>query len=124
METIVLLGPTGIGKSARALRMAHELSAEIVSVDSMQIYRGLDIGTAKLALAEQEGIVHHLIDIVNPNERFTVADFVNAVKIIIADARQRNVSLVFCGGTAFTLMPCCAVWRLCRRTMIRPCARD
>lgn len=96
-----ILGPTGIGKSARALRMAHELNAEIVSVDSMQIYRGLDIGTAKLTITEREGIPHHLLDIVNPDERFTVADFVAAAKTIITEARQRDVSLIFCGGTGF-----------------------
>jgi tRNA dimethylallyltransferase len=101
MNHIVLIGPTGIGKSARALKLAHELKAEIVSVDSMQIYRGMDIGTAKLTTAEQEGIVHHLIDIVDPDERFTVADFVEAVKKIIKAAQQRNVPLVFCGGTGF-----------------------
>lgn len=101
MKIICVLGPTGVGKSARALQLAHELKAEIVSVDSMQIYKGLDIGTAKLSLAERDGVVHHLIDIVNPDERFTVADFVDASKRIIAEARQRDVSLIFCGGTGF-----------------------
>lgn len=101
MKNIVLLGPTGVGKSARALQLAQELKAEIVSVDSMQIYRGLDVGTAKLTSAERAGIVHHLIDIVEPDERFTVADFVAASKKLINEARQRNVPLIFCGGTGF-----------------------
>lgn len=101
MKNIVLLGPTGVGKSARALQLAQELKAEIVSVDSMQIYRGLDVGTAKLTVAERAGIAHHLIDIVEPDERFTVADFVEASKKLINDARQRNIPLIFCGGTGF-----------------------
>jgi tRNA dimethylallyltransferase len=101
MKIIAILGPTGIGKSAYALKLAHELKAEIISVDSMQIYRGLDVGTAKLSLSEREGIVHHALDIVNPEERFTVADFVGLVRTVLAEAKTRDISIVLCGGTGF-----------------------
>ena len=77
MKPIVcaLVGPTGVGKTSAAIRLCAALDAEIVSMDSMQIYRGMDIGTAKPTAQERERARHHLIDIVEPSERFTVADY-------------------------------------------------
>ena len=73
-EILAVVGPTASGKSALALELCKRLGGEIVSCDSMQIYRGMDIGTAKPSLEERRGIPHHLIDIVSPDEDFSCAD--------------------------------------------------
>ncbi|HID01634.1 MAG TPA: tRNA (adenosine(37)-N6)-dimethylallyltransferase MiaA, partial [Desulfobacterales bacterium] len=65
---VILIGPTAIGKTSLSIELAKEFNFEIISVDSMQVYRFMDIGTAKITKAEMEGIPHHLIDIVNPDE--------------------------------------------------------
>jgi tRNA dimethylallyltransferase len=95
----VIVGPTASGKSDLAMALARSQSAEILSIDSMQVYREMNIGTAKPSAAEQSAVRHHLIDLVNPNESFTVARFVEAADEVIADAARRNVSLVATGGT-------------------------
>jgi tRNA dimethylallyltransferase len=95
----VILGPTASGKTTLALAMAERIGAEILSVDSMQIYRGMDIGTAKPTLQERRGIVHHLIDLAEPNETFAVARFVELADAVIQDAARRNVPLIATGGT-------------------------
>ena len=96
---LVILGPTASGKTDAALAVARETGAEIVSVDSMQVYRGMDVGTAKPSPAERAAVPHHLIDVVGPDEPFTVARFVELAEGVIADARQRGVPLVLTGGT-------------------------
>jgi tRNA dimethylallyltransferase len=96
---LVILGPTASGKTNVALAVAEAAGAEILSVDSMQVYRGMDIGTAKPAASERRGITHHLIDIVPPTEAFTVARFVEAADAVIADAAVRGVPLIAAGGT-------------------------
>jgi tRNA dimethylallyltransferase len=96
---LVILGPTASGKSDLALRVARRTAAEILSVDSMTVYRGMDIGTAKPTPHERAEVIHHLIDVVNPNETFAVARFVELADAIIADARSRNVPLIATGGT-------------------------
>jgi tRNA dimethylallyltransferase len=98
-DLLVLLGPTASGKSDLALALARQSGAEILSVDSMQVYRGLDVGTAKPTPAERAAAPHHLIDLVDPNEVFTVARFVELADDVIADARRRNVPLIATGGT-------------------------
>jgi tRNA dimethylallyltransferase len=95
----VVLGPTASGKSALAMELARRTGAEILSVDSMQVYRGMDVGTAKPSAAERAEIRHHLIDVVDPNEMFTVARFVELADGVIADARRRGVPLIATGGT-------------------------
>jgi tRNA dimethylallyltransferase len=95
----VILGPTASGKSALADALAQQIQAEILSVDSMQVYRGMDIGTAKPTAAERTRVVHHLIDLVEPNEPFTVARFVELADAVIADAASRGVPLIATGGT-------------------------
>jgi tRNA dimethylallyltransferase len=99
MAVCVIIGATASGKSAVALRLAEEVGGEILSVDSMQVYRGMDIGTAKPTAEEQRRVRHHLIDVVEPNETFTVARFVEQADAVIADARARNVPLIATGGT-------------------------
>jgi tRNA dimethylallyltransferase len=96
---LVILGPTASGKSDVALAVARSAGAEILSVDSMQVYRGMDVGTAKPGAAERAEVAHHLLDVVNPGEPFTVARFVELADALIADAAQRRVPLVATGGT-------------------------
>jgi tRNA dimethylallyltransferase len=96
---LVILGPTASGKTDAALEAASAMGAEILSVDSMQVYRGMDIGTAKPSVAERRGIRHHLIDAVPPTEAFTVARFVEAADGVIADTAARGLPLVATGGT-------------------------
>lgn len=96
---LVILGPTASGKSDLAMAVARQTKAEILSVDSMQVYRGMDIGTAKPSLAERAEIRHHLIDVVEPRETFTAARFVVMADAVIADAANRRVPLIATGGT-------------------------
>lgn len=96
---LVILGPTACGKSALASAIARQTGAEILSVDSMQIYQGMDIGTAKPSPAERNEIPHHLLDLVRPDESFSVARFVELADGIIADARQRQKKIIVTGGT-------------------------
>lgn len=96
---LVILGPTASGKTAVSLAAAREAKAEVLSVDSMQVYRGMDVGTAKPTASERGGIPHHLIDVVEPTEPFTVARFVESADAVIADAGGRGVPLVATGGT-------------------------
>ena len=96
---LVILGPTASGKSDVALSVARQAGAEILSVDSMQVYRGMDVGTAKPSPAERAEVVHHLLDVVEPSEPFTVARFVELADSVIADAARRTVPLVATGGT-------------------------
>jgi tRNA dimethylallyltransferase len=92
---IVILGPTASGKSELALRVAQEIGGEILSVDSMQVYRGMDIGTAKPSRDDLARVPHHLIDIVEPGEAFTVARFVQLADAVIASAQR---PLIATGG--------------------------
>lgn len=98
-SNLVILGPTASGKSALAMHLAARTGAEILSIDSMQVYRRLDIGTAKPSPDEQRAVRHHLIDVVDPDQPFTVARFVELADAVISDARQRDVPLIATGGT-------------------------
>lgn len=98
-----LVGPTASGKSAAALALAEELGLEIVSADAMQVYRGLDIGTAKPTPEERRRVRHHLIDVVDPDERFSVARYVELVEAAIADVFSRGRVPLVVGGTGFYL---------------------
>jgi tRNA dimethylallyltransferase len=96
---VCLLGPTASGKSALALPLAEALDAEIVSVDSAQIYRGMDIGTAKPSPAERSRVTHHLIDIREPTERYSAANFAADARRLAAEIRARGRSVLLVGGT-------------------------
>ena len=96
---LVILGPTASGKSELAFELARRAGAEILSFDSMQVYRGMDIGTAKPSADERARVRHHLIDVVDPNQVFTAARFVEMAEIVIADVAQRGVALIATGGT-------------------------
>ena len=96
---LVIQGPTASGKSAVAMAVARRVGAELLSADSMQVYRGMDVGTAKPSAAEQAAVRHHLIDVVDPHQAFTVARFVELADVAIHDDRRRGVPLVATGGT-------------------------
>ena len=98
-EAVYLTGATASGKSALALRLAKRLGGEIISVDSMQVYRGLDIGTAKPSAAEQVEVPHHLIDVAGLDEAFDAAQFVRLAKQTQEGIVQRGCRPIFCGGT-------------------------
>lgn len=103
MKIIAIVGPTAVGKTALAIQLARELNGEIISCDSMQIYKGMDIGTAKPTKEEMAEIPHHLIDIKNPNEQFSCADYAALAKEAISDIMARGKTPVFCGGTGLYL---------------------
>ncbi len=97
--TIFIAGPTAVGKSAVSFQIASELGGEIISVDSMQVYRGLDLGTAKPTAEERVHTPHHLIDVAELSEPFSVADFVQLARVAEEQIRSRGAVPIFCGGT-------------------------
>ena len=111
---IVLVGPTGIGKSALALHLAQTLPAEVVSGDSRQIYKGLDIGTAKVTRTEQEQVPHHLIDIVAPDRDFSLAEYQERAYAVIAEIAQRGHWPLLVGGTGQYVRAVVQGWRIPR----------
>ncbi len=100
MEKIVIIqGPTATGKSALAIGLAREFNGEVISADSMQVYRRMDIGTAKPSMKERQAVPHHLIDIVSPDEDYTAADFRNDAVSKIKEVRSRGKNIFIAGGT-------------------------
>jgi tRNA dimethylallyltransferase len=100
---ICIVGPTGAGKSELAIRMAEKLDGEIVNCDSMQIYRGFNIGTAKVPWEERRGIPHHLIDVVEPENVFTAGEYSRRAREIVAEITRRGKVPIVAGGTGFYL---------------------
>ena len=98
-KVIVVLGPTASGKSSLGLTLAKRLDGEIVSADSMQIYRKMDIGTAKPSPEEQKAVRHHMIDICDPDETFTLAGFIDCAKRSVGDVIARGKTPILVGGT-------------------------
>jgi tRNA dimethylallyltransferase len=99
LQPIFLAGPTAVGKSALALALAEQHGGEIISVDSMQVYRGLDIGTAKPTAAERARVPHHLIDVADLTEAFDAAKFVSLAQQAVLEIQSRGRFPIFCGGT-------------------------
>jgi tRNA dimethylallyltransferase len=99
LPPIFLAGPTAVGKSALALALAEQRGGEIISVDSMQVYRGLDIGTAKPTAAERARVPHHLIDVADLTEAFDAAKFVALAQQAVLEIQSRGRFPIFCGGT-------------------------
>src|SRR5690606_35928772 len=97
--TLALAGPTASGKSAAALALAQALDAEIISVDSALVYRGMDIGTAKPSAAERAAVMHHLIDIRDPREAYSAAEFVGDARRLVDEITSRGRSVLLAGGT-------------------------
>lgn len=94
-----VIGPTAVGKSAYAVALAKRLNGEIVSGDSMQVYRGMDIGTAKATAEEQSGVPHHLLDIADISEPFSAGRFLSLASDAIKDIHARGKTPIVCGGT-------------------------
>lgn len=100
---LCVVGPTACGKSALAVALAHQVGGEVVSCDSMQVYRGMDIGTAKPTVQEMDGIPHHMIDIVEPEETYSCTAYVTAARAAIGEIRARGRLPIVCGGTGLYL---------------------
>lgn len=98
-KIVVVVGATASGKTSTSVKLAQKFNGEIISADSMQIYKGMDIGTAKVTLGEMGGIKHHLINIVEPTENYSVAMWVRDAKEKIADIISRGKSPIIAGGT-------------------------
>ncbi|MBQ8637218.1 MAG: tRNA (adenosine(37)-N6)-dimethylallyltransferase MiaA [Clostridia bacterium] len=96
---IVVAGATASGKTSLAIALAKRFNAEVISADSMQIYRRMNIGTAKPTKEEMDGVVHHMIDFVEPEDSFSVADFCEKAHLVIADIKKRGKNVIVAGGT-------------------------
>ncbi len=103
MKIIAIVGPTAVGKTALAIELAKRYNGEIISCDSMQVYKGMDIGTAKPTREEMSMVKHHLINIKEPNESFSCADYAVLAKKAIEDIVRRGKTPIFCGGTGLYL---------------------
>ena len=102
-EILVLGGATAVGKTAFALELAKQLNIEIISADSMQVYKTLDIGTAKPTKSERSQVPHHMIDVISPLEEFNAAKFAERARVVIANIKARGKLPVIVGGTGFYL---------------------
>ncbi len=100
-KILIICGPTASGKTALAVECAKLLNSEVISADSMYIYKGLDVGTAKPSIDEMQGVKHHLIDVVSPFDDFSVSDYKTLAQPIIEDLLAKNKTPIICGGTGF-----------------------
>ncbi len=100
-KLLIILGPTASGKSDLAVQLAKKYNGEIISADSRQVYKGLNICTGKITKKEMSGIKHHLLDVTDPKKVFTVSQFKTLVEIAIADISSRGKLPIICGGTGF-----------------------
>lgn len=98
-KVIIIAGPTAVGKTNLAISLAKKLNTEIISADSMQIYRGMDIGTAKITTEEMDGVKHHMIGIIDPDENFSVQDFQKHAYNIMEELFEKNMIPIIVGGT-------------------------
>ena len=98
-KVIVICGPTASGKTALSIELAKRINGEVVSADSMQIYKDMDIGSAKVTKEEMQGIKHYLIDIVSPNERYSVSNFKNDAELAIEEILKKGKTPIIVGGT-------------------------
>ncbi len=98
---IVIVGPTSSGKSDLAVELALKFDGEVISADSRQVYKGLDIGTGKITKKEMKGVKHHLLDVADPRKKFTAADFVRATNVTAVTFVANNKLPIVCGGTGF-----------------------
>ena len=114
---VVIVGPTAVGKTRLALRLAVDLGAEIVSADSRQIYRGMDIGTDKPTPEERQRVLHHLVDIVDPDEEFTLARYQDTAYAAIDDVLARGRVPLLVGGTGLYIKAVVEGWSIPR---VRP----
>lgn len=99
MKVIAIVGPTAVGKTALSLDIAEKFSAEVINADAMQIYKGMDIGTAKLPLSQRRGIIHHQIDVLDPIDEANVSQYQKQTREIINDLLTKNVQPMLVGGS-------------------------
>ena len=102
-KIIAVVGPTAAGKTSLAIEIAKHVDGEVISADSRQIYRGMDIGTSKVTVEEMDGVPHHLLDVANPMEVYTATDFTHDAKRAISDIVSRDKIPIIAGGTFFYL---------------------
>jgi tRNA dimethylallyltransferase len=98
---LVILGPTATGKSDLAVEIAKKYNGEVISADSRQVYKGLDIGSGKITKKEMCGVKHYMLDVISPKSVFSVAQFKKKTEKIIADIHKRGKLPILCGGTGF-----------------------
>lgn len=106
-KLVIVLGPTAVGKSTTAIRLAKEFNGEIINCDSMQVYRGFDIGTDKIPPEQRENIPHHLLGIADPSTQFTAADFVRLALETVESIRRKRKLPIIAGGTGLYLKALC-----------------
>jgi tRNA dimethylallyltransferase len=111
-KVIMIVGPTAVGKSALGIDLAKQFNGEIISGDSMQIFRHLDIGTAKVLPEEMQGVPHHLLNIRNPDEKFSAHDFQQAAGNLVREITARGHVPIIVGGTGFYLRMFLLGWQL------------
>jgi len=102
-KIVQIIGPTGVGKSRLAVFLSEKLNGEIISADSVQIYKGFDIGSSKIGESEKKKVPHHMIDILDPEEQFNVNKFLDLTVDIVKDLNDRGKLPIVCGGTALYL---------------------
>lgn len=98
-DLVIIIGPTASGKTAAAIKLAKEIDGEVISADSRQVYKYLDIGSGKVSREEMDNVPHHMLDIANPEERYTAMDWLNQTEEIIKEIKSRNKTPIVCGGT-------------------------
>ncbi len=111
-HVVAIVGPTGVGKSALAIQVARDFNGEIISADSRQVYRFMDIGTAKLSVAEHSLIPHHLIDIVNPDQDFSLAQYQEIANKTIDDVTARGHLPIIAGGSGLYVCALLEGWQI------------
>lgn len=99
IKGLVIAGPTAVGKTSLSIKLAKAMDAEIISADSAQVYKNLDIGTAKVTVDEMDGVVHHMLDVVDPIKKYNVGEYQEAVNKLLGDLEKKEKSVVLTGGT-------------------------
>jgi len=100
-KVIVILGPTATGKSELAVKLAQKYNGEVISADSRQVYKGLDIGTGKITKNEMCGVPHYMLDVTSPQKVYSVAEYQKQVSLVVKDIISRNKLPIICGGSGF-----------------------
>ena len=111
-KVIVIVGPTGVGKTKLSIELAKKMNGEIINADSMQVYRGLDIGTAKIKEKEKEGIPHHLFDICDVNDLYTIYNYQKDARKIISEIISRGHTPIMVGGSGLYIKACLYDYKL------------
>jgi tRNA dimethylallyltransferase len=100
-KVVVIVGPTASGKTSLGIKIAKRFQSEVISADSRQVYRGLDIGTGKVTKEEMQGVPHHLLDVADPKTVYTVADYVRDSRVALSDIQRRGLTPIIAGGSFF-----------------------